>query len=861
LERRWRVNQIVFNAFFQTATGNSPYEYQIRLACGEAASLDKPETLTKGTECASRLINIPTGLGKTAAVVLAWLWNRVGQPDKNSREKWPRRLVYCLPMRTLVEQTEENVITWLKNLWEKRDTLRLDDSVVENLKWLSGDAGEKQPSHSPVILMGGEDLDNSKREWDIYPERPCILIGTQDMLLSRALNRGYGMSRARWPMHFGLLNNDTLWVFDETQLMGVAVRTSAQLEGLRGKLGVAAGCKTWWGSATLDTRLLETIDHPVKPGEIALGESDLASSSVTSRVNAVKRLSSLPLKLSADSAKMRTPYIEALAQTLTQKHVSGSTTLVILNRVNRAQELFAALESLAKKNSLPERILVHSRFRPMEREKLSVRIKGSNEKIIIATQAIEAGVDLTSRTLITELAPWSSLVQRFGRCNRHGELNDTDGADIFWVDLASEDEKAASALALPYTPEQLATARQILQMLQPKGASPSILRTVHPEEPLPHSHIIRRKDLIDLFDTTPDLAGLDLDIGRYIRDDEDRDVQAFWREIPQRGPDTEIDPLRDELVRVPLEAFKKLFEKNRQRVWVWDALEGLWTKPERISPTQVYLVAAEAGGYSEKLGWTGEKSKNSFPLRTRDEQPKVPTPRDGQDTDEESRRDKPSDESAFQSIEEHTDMVATVCKDIVASLPASSQWRDTLLMAVQWHDVGKAHATFQEFITRNQTIPARLQNSFIAKAPFRPGHRHVRPHFRHELASALAWLDVAPKIDPSEENLIAYLIACHHGKVRLSIRALPGENVPPEKQRFARGIWDGEQLPGDVSRKLKIVGFPATPISLDLSCMEIGITSWAARCAQLRDRSSPGVFGLAWLETLLRAADARGSQL
>ena len=46
-------------------------------------------------------------------------------------------------------------------------------------------------------------------------------------------NRGYGMARARWPMHFGLLNNDALWVLDETQLMSVGVRTSTQLEGLR----------------------------------------------------------------------------------------------------------------------------------------------------------------------------------------------------------------------------------------------------------------------------------------------------------------------------------------------------------------------------------------------------------------------------------------------------------------------------------------------------------------------------------------------------------------------------------------------------------------------------------------------------
>ena len=79
-----------FDNFFHAATGNTPYDYQRRLAGGDA-----------GTPCASQLISIPTGLGKTAAVVLAWLWNRVAL----NSAKWPRRLVYCLPMRTLVEHT------------------------------------------------------------------------------------------------------------------------------------------------------------------------------------------------------------------------------------------------------------------------------------------------------------------------------------------------------------------------------------------------------------------------------------------------------------------------------------------------------------------------------------------------------------------------------------------------------------------------------------------------------------------------------------------------------------------------------------------------------------------------------------
>ena len=146
------------------------------------------------------LIDVPTGFGKTAAVVLAWLWNRV----LTRRPDWPRRLVYCLPMRTLVDQTFRNTNQWIRNLG------------------LSDEVGLHK-------IMGGEDAG----EWDTQAVRNAVLVGTQDMLLSRALNRGYGMSRYRWPMHFGLLNSDCLWVMDEVQLMGPGLWTSAQLDWMR----------------------------------------------------------------------------------------------------------------------------------------------------------------------------------------------------------------------------------------------------------------------------------------------------------------------------------------------------------------------------------------------------------------------------------------------------------------------------------------------------------------------------------------------------------------------------------------------------------------------------------------------------
>ena len=83
------------------ATGSAPYPYQVRLA--EGPSLPS-------------LLKTPTGSGKTEAAVLSWLWRWKEHPDEVIHQITPRRMVYCLPMRTLVEQTVGRVEGWIRNL-------------------------------------------------------------------------------------------------------------------------------------------------------------------------------------------------------------------------------------------------------------------------------------------------------------------------------------------------------------------------------------------------------------------------------------------------------------------------------------------------------------------------------------------------------------------------------------------------------------------------------------------------------------------------------------------------------------------------------------------------------------------------
>ena len=157
----------LFKDFFKSATGNEPYPYQVRLAVGE----ELPQ-----------LVDIPTGMGKTAGALLAWLWRR-RSASVEIRKATPRRLVYCLPMRVLVEQTRDSAILWLHRKGLLAGTAEIEDGKVlsYNPSWDDDD------KIVVTVLMGGEDRD----DWDRYPERDAIIIGTQDMLLSRTLNRGY----------------------------------------------------------------------------------------------------------------------------------------------------------------------------------------------------------------------------------------------------------------------------------------------------------------------------------------------------------------------------------------------------------------------------------------------------------------------------------------------------------------------------------------------------------------------------------------------------------------------------------------------------------------------------------------------
>lgn len=826
-----------FDQFFSSAfTGSKqPFPYQKRLAAANRNPSD--------TSCQSRLIVVPTGLGKTAAVVLAWLWNRV---HRNSAA-WPRRLVYCLPMRTLAEQTYQSAEGWLQ---------------AHNLLW-DGNAANHNGKVGLHLLMGGE----STAKWEQYPEADCILIGTQDMLLSRALNRGYGMSRFRWPMHYGLLNNDCLWVFDEVQLMGAGLPTTAQLAAFRDSFGTAKPSRTWWMSATNKPDWLKTVDF--EPAALATPveleeESDLQSTAVI-RLREARKTVQFCEHSTSELAKLA---VEILNRTRER----AGLTLVVMNTVKKSKELHAAItKQLTRFPEIEAPILLHSQFRPGDRaSKLSALLASEGKPVIaICTQIIEAGVDISATTLFTEMAPWSSLVQRFGRCNRRGTEAD---ARIFMI---TADKPA------PYEVEQLVIAKRLIDHLIADGAdaSPANLGKI----PIPDcdkpvsNHVIRKRDFIDLFDTTPDLAGQDIDIERWVRETDDSKVNLFWRtwegsekdHAPPAGNEFPA-PHRNELCPAPIHETKDWAGKSKFSLRRWDHLTSNWQKVPRefgklsLIPGQIYLVPAEYGGYSPEAGFDTKATSQVTPVP-----PTAPITPDSTALDQVS-------EGSWQSIAVHTDHVANELQDIMEKTEVILT---ALPHAARWHDLGKAHPAFKAKLKGEYASkPEAISHLPHAKAPHEawvhsrakniPGQRSF---FRHELASALAVLHPEVNAIPDDcRDLVAWLIAAHHGKIRLSIRSLPGETPPDDPaKRFARGVWDGDALePVLLGADVTSPALASPALTLSLEPMEIGLCqeppfedqpSWSERMLSLRDAPEIGPLRLAFWETLLRAADERAS--
>jgi CRISPR-associated endonuclease/helicase Cas3 len=146
-------------------------------------------------------LDLPTGLGKTSVMAI-WLLARVSA-KADVLKTIPRRLVYVVDRRAVVDQATQEAEKLRKAL----------SGAAAHLKEPLGLGG----GTLPISTLRGAYVGN--RDWLDDPAATAIVVGTIDMIGSRLLFEGYGVSRRMRPYHAGLLGADALIVLDEAHLV------------------------------------------------------------------------------------------------------------------------------------------------------------------------------------------------------------------------------------------------------------------------------------------------------------------------------------------------------------------------------------------------------------------------------------------------------------------------------------------------------------------------------------------------------------------------------------------------------------------------------------------------------------------
>jgi CRISPR-associated endonuclease/helicase Cas3 len=356
-----------YRNFFQHATGRDAHEYQVKVA----------RQLVEGT---SVVLRAPTGAGKTWSVLVPFFY-----PDWRQRK--PARLIYALPLRTVAQGIYREARQMAQQLG-----LPVEARVATR--------GREQVSPY-VTLQTGEQPD------DRFFNRGRIIITTYDQVLSGLLDQPYGLSERLHNINAAAVAG-ALVVFDEFHLM----------EPHRAFLTAAAGlhlfselCQSVWMTATATWPLVELIGDAM--GAVAVPETEVEWKGLLNSLPSVTRV----------SRSLANEKVQLSADAVLQCHVRRS--IVLLNTVARSQEMFGALQQLVKtRDPSIDVMLLHSRFFKEDRRRKEERLRtlfgrnSNGQAILVATQVVEAGLDISCEHLHTELCPMNALVQRSGRCAR-----------------------------------------------------------------------------------------------------------------------------------------------------------------------------------------------------------------------------------------------------------------------------------------------------------------------------------------------------------------------------------------------------------------------------------------------------------
>lgn len=456
-------------------------------------------------------INAPTGSGKSSVVDIHLFANALAAVGAAPRV--PRRLCVTVGRRALVDSQATRAD---KILGDLKDALA-DESgepgilrrVAEALQSFQTRNDDKRSIPFEIGRIRGE---LSNRNLPVTDISACAIIAaTPDMYGSRALFRGYGSTKAARPRETALLAMDTVMVLDEAHMNRQLLHTTqriAELQKREADLGIPT-LQVVETTATPSTEDSESTTMGVdiealdKPNDEKLRDRVYSHKELVLR--SIDKWDGKPGNAATVNAA-----VDAIKEFLAHREASkGSeeahTVGCIVNHVRTA---IAIKEALVKNKVLEkeeEVQLLVGRMRPYDLENLQAEHSGlfttegdKSVKVVVATQTLEVGIDVDFADLVTELAPASSLAQRFGRVNRLGCRKDSK---VLVIEPASGD--LVKKDAPPYKAVDLSNAYGWLEALngaENPSVNPAAMVKNPPVQSSPERLLYQRPEWPDLLE-------------------------------------------------------------------------------------------------------------------------------------------------------------------------------------------------------------------------------------------------------------------------------------------------------------------------------------------------------------------------
>lgn len=457
-------------------------------------------------------INAPTGSGKSSVVDIHLFANALAAVGAAPRV--PRRLCVTVGRRALVDsqadRAREEILDRMgKALANKSDESDILRRVAEALQSFQTRNDGQGIGPFEVGHIRGE---LSNRDLPVTDISACAIIAaTPDMYGSRALFRGYGSTKAARPRETALLTMDTVMVLDEAHMNRQLLHTTQRIAELQ-KREVNLGVPTLQVVETTATPSTEDSESTTLGVDIeALDKPN--DKELHKRVYSHKELMLHPIDKwdgKPGNAATVNAAVDAIKDFLAHREMGKGSEVAhtVGCIVNHVRTAISIKEKLTKDKVLEkeeEVQLLVGRMRPYDLKKLQKKhsklftTEGDKSvKVVVATQTLEVGIDVDFADLVTELAPASSLAQRFGRVNRLGHRTDSK---VVVIEPASGDSVKKDAP--PYRAVDLSNAYAWLEALngaENPSVNPAAMVKNPPVQSSPERLLYQRPEWPDLLE-------------------------------------------------------------------------------------------------------------------------------------------------------------------------------------------------------------------------------------------------------------------------------------------------------------------------------------------------------------------------